>query len=118
MKIGFEHIYDRAGNKLTQRSLHDPLDSQRYACDSANRLTAFSRGHFTRTGDAFCESPTSPTWSGMGQGRALRSRRGGQPASARSVVVEGCLRLRRRDASATMLSASMPHSAFKSSCEP
>jgi YD repeat-containing protein len=44
--IGFEYGYDCGGNKLYQRSLHDPLDSQRYAYDSAERLAAYSRGWF------------------------------------------------------------------------
>ena len=46
VKIGFEYQYDGAGNKLYQRSLHDPDDSQQYSYDSANRLTGFVRGPF------------------------------------------------------------------------
>jgi RHS repeat-associated protein len=66
--IGFEYAYDRAGNRLAQRSIHDPLDSQRYSYDSASRLVSASRGEFGE-GDfltspsLYCESPTTATWT-------------------------------------------------------
>ncbi|MCX7015250.1 MAG: hypothetical protein NTW86_22295, partial [Candidatus Sumerlaeota bacterium] len=44
--LGFDYTYDRVGNKLSQKSYHDPKDSQRYAYDSASRLTAWVRGGF------------------------------------------------------------------------
>jgi RHS repeat-associated protein len=51
-----------------QRSIHDPLDSQRYAYDSASRLVATSRGQypegdFITSPSLYCESPTTPTWT-------------------------------------------------------
>jgi RHS repeat-associated protein len=66
--IGFEYAYDRAGNRLMQRSIHDPLDSQRYAYDSASRLVATSRGQypegdFITSPSLYCESPTTATWT-------------------------------------------------------
>jgi RHS repeat-associated protein len=66
--IGFEYAYDRAGNRLMQRSIHDPLDSQRYAYDSASRLVATSRGQypegdFVTSPSLYCESPTTATWT-------------------------------------------------------
>ncbi|NQU43123.1 hypothetical protein HQ520_07545 [bacterium] len=75
--IGFEHEYDAAGNKRYQRSLHDPLDSQRYAYDSASRLLAYSRGFFgvgdTAPDDArFCDAPATTTWSGVASESALQ----------------------------------------------
>ena len=71
--IGFRYTYDRTGNKLAQRSLHDPRDSQRYAYDSANRLTSYSRGAFdasepTLLSASWCDTATTPAWSGMAQG--------------------------------------------------
>jgi RHS repeat-associated protein len=51
-----------------QRSIHDPLDSQRYAYDSASRLVATSRGQypegdFITSPSLYCESPTTATWT-------------------------------------------------------
>ena len=42
--IGFEHDYDKEDNKLNERKLHDPSNSELYAYDSAYRLTTFDRG--------------------------------------------------------------------------
>ncbi|MCX7011535.1 MAG: hypothetical protein NTW86_03025 [Candidatus Sumerlaeota bacterium] len=42
--IGWDYAYDRVGNKLAQYSYQDDHDSQCYAYDSANRLTAWVRG--------------------------------------------------------------------------
>ena len=49
--LGFEYAYDGAGNKLWRRAEHDATLSQRFAYDSAGRLTAFVRGAFPDTGD-------------------------------------------------------------------
>ena len=70
--IGFEYGYDPGGNKLYQRSLHDPLDSQRYAYDSAERLAAYSRswfgeGDYAPSSPEYCDAATSAPWSGMTQ---------------------------------------------------
>jgi YD repeat-containing protein len=65
-KIGFEYAYDGNGNKQYQKSVHDPLDSQRYAYDSADRLTACVRGPFGTLPEGFC-GPSTGTWSGMDQ---------------------------------------------------
>ena len=74
--VGWERSYDVAGNVIAQRSLHDPKDSQRYAYDLVNRLTAFSRGDFAAVAGgaqvkpdspAYCDVPTAAAWSGMAQ---------------------------------------------------
>ena len=75
--IGFRYTYDRTGNKLAQRSLHDSRDSQRYAYDSANRLTSYSRGAFdasepTLLSASWCDTATTPAWPGMVQGARMR----------------------------------------------
>ena len=68
--MGWERSYDRGGNAIAQRSLHDAKDSQRYAYDAAARLTAFSRGDFA-TGSldpgsaAYCDAPTAGTWGDL-----------------------------------------------------
>ena len=43
-KMSFTYAYDRAGNKTQQYLWPNVNDSQRYAYDSANRLTAYNRG--------------------------------------------------------------------------
>ena len=74
--VGWERSYEAGGNVIAQRSLHDAKDSQRYAYDSANRLTAFSRGDFAAVAGgaqvkydspAYCDAPTAAAWSGMAQ---------------------------------------------------
>ena len=69
--IGFEQTYDRVGNKLSQASIHDPRDSQRYAYDSASRLTSFVRGTIpTGQGvDPRCDPPAQQPPIGMTQGQ-------------------------------------------------
>lgn len=62
VKIGFEYAYDGAGNKFYQKSVHDPLDGQRYAYDSADRLLATRRGAFSTTPYSYSAAPTSATW--------------------------------------------------------
>ncbi|MCX5670450.1 MAG: hypothetical protein NTU94_03900, partial [Planctomycetota bacterium] len=41
--VGFTYTYDRMGNKLTEGKLHDPVNSEVYAYDSAYRLVSFDR---------------------------------------------------------------------------
>ncbi|GIW81053.1 MAG: hypothetical protein KatS3mg105_2860 [Gemmatales bacterium] len=41
--VGFTHDYDRMNNKLTEGKLHDGLNSEFYAYDSAYRLVGFNR---------------------------------------------------------------------------
>ena len=48
---GFTHTYDRMDNKLTEKKLHDPRDSELYGYDSAYRLIHFDRGRLNRTND-------------------------------------------------------------------
>ena len=43
-KMSFTYAYDRAGNKTKQYVWPNINDSQRYAYDSANRLTSYNRG--------------------------------------------------------------------------
>ena len=68
--VGWERSYDRGGNAIAQRPLHDAKDSQRYAYDAAARLTAFSRGDFA-TGSldpgsaAYCDAPAAGTWGDL-----------------------------------------------------
>ena len=68
--VGWERSYDRGGNAIAQRSLHDAKDSQRYTYDAAARLTAFSLGDFA-TGSldpgsaAYCDAPTAGTWGDL-----------------------------------------------------
>ncbi len=42
--VGFEHSYDPENNKVNERKLHDPTNSELYQYDSAYRLTNFERG--------------------------------------------------------------------------
>ena len=55
--IGFEHDYDKEDNKLNERKLHDSINSELYAYDSAYRLTTFDRGTLNTGGTAI----TTPT---------------------------------------------------------
>lgn len=41
--VGFTHEYDRMNNKLNEQKLHDPVNSETYAYDSAYRLINFDR---------------------------------------------------------------------------
>jgi RHS repeat-associated protein len=41
--VGFTYTYDRMGNKLTEGKLHDPVNSEAYAYDSAYRMVGFDR---------------------------------------------------------------------------
>ena len=50
--LGFSYAYDRAGNKTRQYLWPNVSDSQRYAYDSANRLTAYNRGTYVGATDA------------------------------------------------------------------
>ena len=67
--IGFSYGYDRVGNKRWQRVLHDTRDSQRYAYDSASRLTAFVRGDFGPTEQDWCDASSTQPRAGMTQAR-------------------------------------------------
>ena len=41
--VGFTHSYDRMNNKLNEDKLHDPINNEDYAYDSAYRLIDFDR---------------------------------------------------------------------------
>ena len=58
MITGFEHTYDAEDNKLNERKLHDPNNSELYAYDSAYRLTTFDRGTLNAGGTVLI-SPTA-----------------------------------------------------------
>ena len=60
-KMSFVYGYDRAGNKTLQYLWPNVNDSQRYAYDSANRLTAYNRGTYVSHTNA-CEN-LGATWS-------------------------------------------------------
>ena len=70
--VGFEHTYDRASNKLSERNLHAVADSELYTYDSAQRLTSFERGELNANADAVISaSPHTPlhgNWSFDGVG--------------------------------------------------
>ena len=59
--FGFSYAYDRAGNKTRQYLWPNVNDSQRYAYDSANRLTAYNRGTYAGATDP-CDD-LGATWS-------------------------------------------------------
>ena len=59
--FGFTYSYDRAGNKTGQAVSPNSKDSQRYAYDSANRLTSYNRGITYQHNDP-CED-LGATWS-------------------------------------------------------
>ena len=50
--VGFQHAYDAEDNKLNERKLHDPGNSELYRYDSAYRLTSFDRGTLDVNGTA------------------------------------------------------------------
>jgi RHS repeat-associated protein len=66
--LGYEFAYDREGNKLWSRSLHDASDTQRYAYDSAGRLTSYVRGDF----NDYCDVPMGTVWPEAVQSRRWR----------------------------------------------
>jgi RHS repeat-associated protein len=41
--VGFGHVYDRMGNKLSEAKMHDAANSEVYGYDSAYRLVHFAR---------------------------------------------------------------------------
>jgi RHS repeat-associated protein len=41
--VGFSHGYDRADNKTGENKLHNAVNNEQYAYDSASRLTSFTR---------------------------------------------------------------------------
>lgn len=55
--VHFQHDYDREDNKLNERKLHDPTNSEVYTYDSAYRLTTFDRGTLEVNGTGI----TTPT---------------------------------------------------------
>ena len=63
--LNYHYYYDAAGNKVMRVAGHDAQDTQRYAYDSANRLTAFSRGSADVSLGVpdLCTAP-DPTWTG------------------------------------------------------
>jgi len=65
--VGYDSLYDHAGNPTTAISLHDAVDSQRYAYDSDSRLTAFIRGQIPLNGMDYCSDPEAQPYAGMTQ---------------------------------------------------
>ena len=83
--IGFDHSYDREDNKLNERKLHDPANSELYMYDSAYRLTTFDRGTLDANGTAISTPTTTAgalqlrdwTLDGVGNWSRLESGIGG-----------------------------------------
>jgi RHS repeat-associated protein len=77
--VGFAYSYDRRNNKLMEKKLHAPAESELYEYDSAYRLISFDRGTLNSSNNAILvastNAPSQSRWrlDGVGNWRTVNT---------------------------------------------